>query len=110
MADRFTYGMPPVQAIAMMNELDTEVQALKGSGGGAAAPVAHWFTGDGTTKVFSLPAGFLIHAVYKQGLLMRPGAGHDYTTSFSSVWTATFVDAPLVNNNICIMGVSNAAN
>lgn len=72
------------------------------------APRPFWFTGTGALASFTLPIGHGVHAVYKQGLLMREGASNDYTTSFDGYRvTVTFPASVPTDHNICIMGVRN---
>jgi hypothetical protein len=74
-------------------------------------PVPTWFTGAGATGPFTLPLGFDILAVYRQGLLMRDGSSNDYTATFDGYrWTVTFAASVPTNYNICIMGVRNGTN
>jgi hypothetical protein len=66
------------------------------------------YVGDGTKASFTLPYGWSVHAVYRQGLIMAEGAANDYTTSFDGYrWTVTFPAAVPNNYNVCIMGVKN---
>jgi hypothetical protein len=92
-------------AITLRDELRRKDDARRALG---RIPAPHWFTGDGTATTFTVPIGFDVYAVYRQGLLVREGSSNDYTTAFDGYrWTVTFTSAPPANFNICIMGVRN---
>jgi hypothetical protein len=69
--------------------------------------VPYWFTGDGVSSSFIVPAGIVPRAVYQQGMLMRPD-GHDYVETFDGyAYTITFNSSIPLNHNVCVMGVKN---
>jgi hypothetical protein len=79
--------------------------------GEALSPSPFWFTATGALASFTLPIGYDIHAVYRQGMLMRNGGPNDYTATFDGYrWTVTFSTNVPSNYNICIMGVRNGEN
>jgi hypothetical protein len=95
------FGQP---AMTLRSELKMVADARRNSN---LTQVPYWFTGDGVSSSFIVPAGIVPRAVYQQGMLMRPD-GHDYVETFDGyAYTITFNSSIPLNHNVCVMGVKN---